>query len=109
MADRMSHNLKITALIIRDFDALPDGRRVLAHFDCELLFGALLIRGCSLVKTAKGGFTVWPPRAERNPVRSSVTIKAEALNAAMMSAAREAYRAMGGTEAEWLKRDSETA
>lgn len=98
------HDVKITALIVRDFPPISDGRRILAHFDCELMFGAVLVRGCSLVKTAKGGFTVWPPRSEVNPIKSSVTFKADDLIAAMMSAARHAYRAMGGTEAEWSPR-----
>jgi hypothetical protein len=99
--------IKITSLTIRDFEPGDNGARVLAHFDTELLDGALAVRGCSFVKTPKAGFTVWPPRAEANPVKSSVQIKGSALQAAMMAAARDAYRAMGGTEAEWSPRSQD--
>jgi hypothetical protein len=79
------------------------GSMVLAYFDCEANgFG---LQGCALVRTPKHGLTVWPPKLEGpESFRRSIVIMHDALRHALMLHAREAYRALGGTDAEWIGR-----
>jgi hypothetical protein len=74
---------------------------VLAWFDCEANgFG---LQGCALVRTPKNGLVVWPPKLdEPDTPRRVLTITDDSLRHAMMQHAREAYRALGGTDAEWI-------
>lgn len=79
------------------------GSTIVADFDCKV--GGFLLIGCALVRTAKNGMTVWAPKLERpDNVRRAVTIVDDHLRAAMLQAAREAYIALGGTDAEWIPR-----
>lgn len=97
-------DIRITGLTFAD-RTFDDGARLIALFDCDL--GPIRLRGCSLLKTAKGGFTATPPRGEnaRDPGRRSVVITDESLRHTMMQAARKAYIAFGGEGGEWTKRD----
>lgn len=77
------------------------GSTVLAYFDCDA--NGFAVRGCAFVRTPNNGLTVWPPRlesAESN--RRSVAIIDDSLRHSIMLNAREAYRALGGTDAEWV-------
>ncbi len=101
--------VKMTGLQMRDSETGANGMRILADFDCEIFDGMLALRGCYFVKTATNGFTVWPPRGEPGLVRRSVQLKNPALINAMMTAARDTYRAMGGTKAEWTPQNRNEA
>jgi len=74
---------------------------ILAYFDCEANgFG---LQGCCLVRTPKNGLVVWPPKLDQpDSPRRALTITDDSLRHAMMQHAREAYRALGGTDAEWI-------
>lgn len=77
------------------------GSRIIAFFDCA--FYGFQLNGCALVRTSKNGLTVWPPKIEGpEAVRRAVVITDDALRNAIMQAARDAYQAIGGTEAEWI-------
>lgn len=77
------------------------GSTVLAYFDCEA--NGLSLQGCALVRTAKNGLTVWPPKLEGpESVRRAVSFVDSSLRHALMMRAREAYRALGGVDAEWI-------
>jgi hypothetical protein len=77
------------------------GHRIIAYFDCE--YAGLRLNGCALLRTRSNGLTVYPPKMEGpEAVRRSVTILDSALRHRMMEAARTAYRAIGGIEAEWI-------
>lgn len=77
------------------------GSTIIAHFDCEargLAFGS-----CCLVRTSKGGLVAWLPRLDGpDGERRFVTFTDDSLRHAIMLHAREAYRALGGTDAEWI-------
>jgi hypothetical protein len=79
------------------------GSMVLAYFDCEANgFG---LHGCALVRTPKHGLTVWPPKLEGpDSYRRTITFTDSSLRHALMLNAREAYRALGGTDAERIGR-----
>jgi hypothetical protein len=79
------------------------GSTIIAHFDCEANgFG---FRGCALVRTPKNGLTVWMPKIEGpESARRAVDIADCSLRHALMLHAREAYRALGGQDAEWIGR-----
>lgn len=81
------------------------GSIVMAFFDCEANgFG---LKGCALVRTPKNGLTVWPPKLDGpESARRSVTILNDALRHEMMQRSREAYRALGGMDAEWIPRSA---
>jgi hypothetical protein len=77
------------------------GSKILAYFDCEVSGFELI--GCALVRTANNGLVAWPPRLEdKEGARRAVVIRDDATRHAMMINAREAYRALGGTDAEWV-------
>ncbi|MGE0749347.1 MAG: hypothetical protein AB7K64_02055 [Variibacter sp.] len=101
----LESDVKITALAFADRQ-FEDGARLIAVFDCEI--GAIGLRGCSLLKTPKGGFTATPPRGEnaRDPGRRAVIIKDESLRHAIMQAARKTFMKMGGAGGEWTKREA---
>lgn len=77
------------------------GSTVLAYFDCEA--NGLSLQGCALVRTAKNGLTAWPPKLEGpESLRRSVSFVDSSLRHTLMMQAREAYRALGGVDAEWI-------
>jgi hypothetical protein len=76
------------------------GNRIIAFFDAEL--AGLRMNGCALVRTPRAGMTVTPPKMEGpEAARRSVIILDSALRHRLLEAAREAYRRLGGLEAEW--------
>lgn len=77
-----------------------NGFIILAYFDC--MANGFGLRGCALVRTPKMGLVAWPPKIETADTRRSLTIEDDSLRHAMMQHAREAYRALGGTDAEWV-------
>lgn len=99
------HEVTITGLA-RSAKATPNkaGYRILAFFDCEVEgFG---LRGCAFVRTPRNGLTVWPPKlAGPNAERCGVEIKSEQLRKALVRFAQDAYRALGGTDGEWMPHD----
>ena len=102
---------KIIAIrLVLDGRVSNGGNRFIANFDCNVR--GILIRGCSLVRTDKSGIAVWMPRMHtdkddpRMP-RQSVTIVEDALRHTILTTARDAYRALGGADAEWTSQDAE--
>lgn len=95
------HELTITGLNrIPDPQPNAGGSTVLAWFDARV--GGLQLYGCAFVKTAKYGLTVWPPKLDSGP-RRSVMIVDDSLRSALTRAAQTAYRALGGTDGEYLR------
>ncbi|MHA3840488.1 hypothetical protein ACX0GZ_04625 [Sphingomonas aestuarii] len=77
------------------------GSTVIAWFNCEAR--GIAFTGCALARTAKGGLAAWPPKLDGPEMdRRSVKIIDHSLRHAMMLHAREAYRALGGTDAEYI-------
>jgi len=84
------------------------GSRILAYFD--VIAGGIRMNGCAPVRTSMNGLTVWPPKLEgQEALRRSVVIADNSLRHRIMDAAREAYRSLGGTEAEGMPRTAEPA
>lgn len=102
------HEVTITGLT-RSTKATPNraGYRILAFFDCEV--EGLGLRGCAFVRTPRNGLTVWPPKLS-GPMaeRCGVEIKSEHLRKTLVRCAQDAYRALGGTDGEWIRYDDET-
>lgn len=84
------------------------GSIVLAWFDCET--SGFALQGCAFVRTARRGLTIWPPKIEgRDSARRAVSITDKSLRKAMVSQAQETYRALGGTDGEWIRYDEADA
>lgn len=84
------------------------GSTVLAWFDCQA--NGFLMQGCAFVRTARRGLTVWPPKIDGpESTRRSVTFADEKLRKEMVREAQSAYRALGGTDGEWIRHDEEDA
>lgn len=98
------HQVTITGLTrVRNPKTNQVGNAVLAYFDCETHGFALA--GCALARTNKNGLTVWPPKLDApGAPRRALTIIDDSLRHAIMIQARETYRALGGTDAEWIGR-----
>ncbi|ALR22068.1 hypothetical protein [Sphingobium baderi] len=98
------HQVTITGLTrVRAPKPNKGGSTVIAYFDCEA--NGFALAGCALARTIKNGLTVWPPKLEGpESARRSLTITEDSLRHAMMIQARETYRALGGTDAEWIGR-----
>ena len=96
----MTHKIEIVGLT-RSSHKRPNqgGSVILAHFDCQ--FGGIALKGCALVRTRQGGLVPWPPNLETDEKWKSVQIIDDSLRHQLMEAARVAYRALGGTDAEW--------
>jgi hypothetical protein len=102
--DHMSAtDCKITSLEMVNGRTNQLGLTPIAFFSCDLR--GIRIKGCQLMRTEKDGLTVWLPtfQAEKGVggPHKSVTIIEDQLRHAVLTAARTAYRALGGTEAEW--------
>lgn len=103
------HEVNITGLN-RITDPKPNkgGSTVLAFFDCET--GGFSLHGCAFVRTARRGLSVWPPKVGgTDDSRRSVAITDEQLRKAMTRRAQETYRALGGTDGEWIRSDEADA
>lgn len=84
------------------------GSTVLAWFDCQV--NGFLMQGCAFVRTPRRGLTVWPPKIDGpESTRRSVTFADEKLRKEMVREAQSAYRALGGTDGEWIRHDEEDA
>lgn len=78
------------------------GNTILAFFDCQA--NGLALTGCAFVRTSRQGLTVWPPKLEgADAARRSVGIADEQLRSVMVRQAQASYRALGGTDGEWIK------
>ena len=99
-------DIKITALEMINGRVNRLGLKPVAFFSCD--FRGLRIKGCQLMRTEKSGLTVWLPTFQAETgnggPHKSVTIIDDPLRHAVLTAARNAYRALGGTEAEWTPR-----
>ena len=77
------------------------GSSIIAFFDCEV--SGFKLMGCALVRTRNNGMVAWPPRIDGNDNwKRCIIIRDDATRHAMMLAARETYRLMGGKDAEWI-------
>jgi hypothetical protein len=77
------------------------GSTILAYFDAEArVFG---LKGCAFVRTSNGGLTVFTPKIDSDTTdRRGVKLLDDQLRSCFIRAAQDAYRAMGGTDGEWL-------
>lgn len=83
------------------------GFSILAYFDCE--FAGVALRGCAFCRTPKNGLTVWPPKMEGpEGERRCIIFTEDSLRHAIMQQAQDAYRALGGTDGEWIPRQTES-
>ena len=98
------HSVTITGLSrIAKPKANAGGSIILAWFNVEA--NGFVLIDCALVRTPKNGITVWPPKLEGpDSFRRSISFADCSLRHAVMEKARETYRAMGGTDAEWIPR-----
>jgi hypothetical protein len=102
-------DIKITSIDIVNGRKNNLGCRPIAFFSCDVR--GIRIKGCQLMRTEKDGLTVWLPTfysdtaSSRREPHKSVTILEDTLRHAVMTAARDAYRALGGNEAEWVPRE----
>lgn len=97
-------DVTITGITVLDRPPADNGSRLLGYFDCEV--NGIRLLGCSLVKTPKKGFVASAPKIPgQQGGRCAVLITDNALRHRMMEAARIAYRALGGKEAEWTPMD----
>lgn len=83
------------------------GNTILAYFDCQTR--GFVLQGCAFVRTSRHGLTVWPPKME-GPVdgaRRGIRYAEERLRHQMTVAAQAAYRALGGTDGEWIAWDGQ--
>jgi hypothetical protein len=101
MSENTSHDISITALsILREPTEANNGSTILAYFDCGLT-GVHLI-GCALARTKNRGLVAYGPvMSAKGQRRASVAFTDDSLRHAVMTAARDVYRAMGGKNAEW--------
>ncbi|WP_299677445.1 hypothetical protein [uncultured Roseobacter sp.] len=76
------------------------GSIIIAYFDCTVR--GVELKGCALVRTKAKGLVAWPPNLETADNRRAVRIADDSLRHGMMMHAREAYRALGGTDAEQI-------
>ena len=97
----MDETIEIMGLT-RYHDAKPNagGATVLASFD--VVVRGIALRGCALTRTKRQGLVAWPPHMQDELGRFSVRFRDDSLRHAIMTAARDAYRALGGTDAEWV-------
>lgn len=99
-------DVAITGVSLSRGGANRGGSRIIAFFDCEI--SGIQLLGCALVRTSKNGLAVWPPKLEGpEATRRAVTITDNLLRNAILQAARDAYRALGGTEAEYQRREQD--
>jgi hypothetical protein len=89
----------LTALRIENRRPDAHGHQVIATFSYRI--GGVELLVCALVRTRNNGFTTWPPAIGKGDDRRGVRIIDSKLFNEITSAARTAYRSMGGTEAEW--------
>ncbi len=73
-----------------------NGNTAIAHFDAVV--NGLRMTSCTLVKTAKGGLTVYAPLVHKPHTNSAVHFVDDSLRHCVMMKARDAYRAIGGTD-----------
>lgn len=91
---------------VREPKPTPNGHLILAYFAADI--GVFSIKGCAMVRTARGGLAAWLPSMSDPKAK---TMRAIALNDdmtrnALLRAALKMYRMMGGTDAEWEQRPS---
>ena len=89
-------NIKINGLNLIDGKPWPNGDKLIALFDCEA--NGFQLRGCPLIRTARGVFTVQAPRGEnqRSVNERAIRIIDPHLRDQLMNAALQAYGAFGG-------------
>jgi hypothetical protein len=95
------HSINITGL---NRLAIPSpsgaGATILAFFDCEV--SGIALHSCALVRTKKRGIAVFGPSLNKSGQRRvACTFTDSSLRHAVMTAARDVYRTMGGKDAEW--------
>lgn len=95
------HDITITGLT-RVTRPKPNqgGNTIVAFFSC--LVNGIRMVGCALVKTRSNGLTAWPPRVENEDSRRAVTFFDDSLQHEVKMRARDAYRALGGTDLETI-------
>lgn len=91
--------------LTRELDVQPNGLRLLARFIVQV--GGIIIPGCGLLRTERDGLAIALPKlaANRQP---RVQITDDAVRSAITTAAREAYKMLGGTDLpEWAMKPGE--
>lgn len=103
-------NVRITGLqMVRELRTSKEGHTVLAHFSADV--GVFSLKGCRLVRTARQGIGAWLPRLDeqRGHGLRSITLNDEPTRHALLQAARETYRLMGGKHAEYRSHEDDDA
>ena len=102
MIDR---EITIKGITLADQKLGDTGRRIISFFDVEA-FG-IELRGCKLIRTDKDGLTVTAPNLDDERLsRRGVAFKSDLTRSAILQAARQAYRALGGTDLpDWANKD----
>ena len=77
----------------------PSGHKLLAWFGFAA--GPLRVTGCAFVKTSRNGFSVWMPNIPNQDSRRAIHVIDHSFRMKLTTAVREAYIAIGGTEAAW--------
>lgn len=97
----MTHSIQIIGLS-RVTQQKPNrgGAVILAFFDAEV--NGFELRGCALTRTSGGGLVAWPPNLIDENAQRCIRIANDSLRHSLMLEAREAYRALGGTDAELI-------
>ncbi|MFY7760999.1 hypothetical protein [Aquidulcibacter sp.] len=89
--------------LTRVLDPKPNkgGNSIIAYFDAEAR--GFILCGCAFVRTPANGLTVFMPKlSDEAKERRSVKLVDDQLRTAFVRAAQAAYRAMGGTDGEWI-------
>jgi hypothetical protein len=100
------HSVAVTGLSqVRNLKQGNNGYTPIAYFDATV--NGIDLIGCVLVRTARRGIAVWPPKIPSDEIRRGVGFADNSLRAAIQKAARDVYRSMGGQHAEWEPHDDE--
>lgn len=94
------HSVTITGLSqVRTIKQGHNGYTPIAYFDCTV--NGIDLIGCVLVRTARRGIAIWPPKIPSSEdIRRGVGFADNSLRSAIQKAARDVYRGMGGQHAE---------
>lgn len=78
----------------RDAPRWRNGDQLLAVFDCEV--AGFRLGGCQLVQSSRGFLIAQPPKGVNRNERRAIEVIDPEIRAAMCSAARAAFLAIGG-------------
>lgn len=97
--------ITVKGITLADQKLGDTGRRIISFFDV-VAFG-IELRGCKLIRTDRDGLTVTAPSLDdERSSRRGVAFKSDVTRSAILKAARQAYRALGGSDLpDWADKD----